>query len=161
MKIRNIKTLRIWRYLLEWATFVGVICLMVFFALTASILPEPASLPQDGIVAAVGFQNSLLILFLIGGGLNGLLFLLSRFPRLYHYPVPITAENIESQYHLAKIALCIGQLIVTVTFCVLMARVYTMSITFLSTEFRGIIATALVVSGITCVVYFLASRHYK
>jgi hypothetical protein len=161
MRIRNIQTLRIWRYILEWATFVGVICLIVFYAMTAGILPVPDSVPQDGIFSFLGFRGVLLLLFLVGGGINGGLFLLSRFPRLYHYPVPITAENIESQYHLAKIALCLGQIIASAVFCTLMIRIYQLSISFDSSEFRRIMATALTATGITCLSYYLAARHFK
>ncbi|WP_066644729.1 hypothetical protein [Christensenella timonensis] len=163
MKIRNIQTLRIWRYILEWFTFAGIICLIVFFSLTAAILPSPPPVPSEtgGLVTAFGMKFTLFLLFLLGSGMCGGLFLLSRFPRLFRYPVKITADNIESQYHLAKIALCMGQIIVTAFFCTLMARVYMQNITFASFEFRQIVATALICSGATCVVYYIAARHFR
>ena len=163
MKIRNIQTLRIWRYILEWLTFAGMICLIAFFALTAGILPSPPPFPgdPDGLVTAFGMKFVLFVLFLLGGGVCGGLFLLSRFPRLFHYPVKVTADNIESQYHLAKIALCMGQIIAAIFFCTLMARVYMQTITFASFEFRQIVATALIFSGATCVIYYLTARHFR
>ncbi|MEA5002953.1 MAG: hypothetical protein VB081_05590 [Christensenella sp.] len=163
MKIRNIQTLRIWRYILEWFTFAGMVFLVAFFALTAGILPSPPPVAGDpeGLVSVFGMKLVLFVLFLLGSGTSGALFLLSRFPRLFHYPVKITADNIESQYHLAKIALCVGQVIVAAFFCTLMARVYTQSITFESFEFRQIVATALICTGAMCVVYYLAARHFR
>ena len=67
MKIRNIQTLRIWRYILEWFTFAGIICLIVFFSLTAAILPSPPPLTKKkgGLVTAIGMKINLLMIFFI------------------------------------------------------------------------------------------------
>ena len=42
----RLNVLRNWRFVLEWATFVSIICMIVTFALTASVLPMPAP-PAD------------------------------------------------------------------------------------------------------------------
>ena len=158
----RLNVLRNWRFLLEWATFISIICMVVVFALTASILPAPAPSPDAaGLVAKYGMRTVLFILFALGGGVCGLLFLLSRFPRLYRYPVKINADNVEVQYHIAKIALCTGQLIAVVVTCILMLRVYEQNITLHSPDFRNMLIRSAVAGGAVYLVYFLAARRYR
>ena len=146
----RLNVLRNWRFVLEWATFVSIICMIVTFALTASVLPMPAPpADADGLIAKSG------------GGICGLLFLLSRFPRLYKYPVKINADNVEIQYHIAKIALCAGQLITVVVTCVLMMRVYNQNITTDSVDFRDMLIHSGIAGGVVYMVYFLTARHYR
>lgn len=150
------------RFFLEWGTFIGIICLVATFALTAGILPLPAPpADADGLVAKYGMRTVLFILFGLGGGVCGLLFLLSRFPRLYKYPVKITGENIELQYHIAKIALCAGQLITVVVTCVLMLRVYNQNITTQSEDFWKMLLDSLIAGCIVWLVYFFAARRFR
>ena len=155
----RLNVLRNWRFVLEWATFVSMI---VTFALTASVLPMPAPpADADGLIAKYGMRTVLFILFALGGGICGLLFLLSRFPRLYKYPVKINADNVEIQYHIAKIALCAGQLITVVVTCVLMMRVYNQNITTDSVDFRDMLIHSGIAGGVVYMVYFLTARHYR
>ncbi|MEG2626145.1 MAG: hypothetical protein RR956_07730 [Christensenella sp.] len=157
-----LQVLRTWRFILEWATFAGIICMVVTFALTASILPIPPP-PADfvGLVAQYGMRTVLFILFALGGLICGLLFLLSRFPRLYKYPVKITADNIEPQYHIAKTALCVGQLITVVVTCVLMLRVYARNITIQSADFREMLINSLIAGCIVWLIYYFTARRFR
>ncbi|WP_066688604.1 hypothetical protein [Christensenella intestinihominis] len=158
----KLKVLRNWRFVLEWATFAGIICMTATFALTASILPMPAPpVGADGLVAKYGMRTVLFILFALGGGLCGLLFLLSRFPRLYKYPVKINADNVELQYHIAKIALCAGQLIAVVVTCVLMLRVYNQNITTDSADFRDMLIQSGIAGCAVYFIYFLTARKFR
>lgn len=154
--------LRNWRFILEWATFISIICMIATFALTAGILPlPPPPADADGLVAKYGMRTVLFILFFLGGGVCGLLFLLSRFPRLYKYPVKITGDNIELQYHIAKIALCAGQLITVVVTCVLMIRVYRQNITTQSHDFFNMLVESLIAGCLIYLVYFFTARRFK
>lgn len=158
----RLNVLRNWRFVLEWATFVSIICMIVTFALTASVLPMPAPpADADGLIAKYGMRTVLFILFALGGGICGLLFLLSRFPRLYKYPVKINADNVEIQYHIAKIALCAGQLITVVVTCVLMIRVYNQNITTDSVDFRDMLIHSGIAGGVVYMVYFLTARWFR
>ena len=158
----RLNVLRNWRFVLEWATFVSIISMIVTFALTASVLPMPAPpADADGLIAKYGMRTVLFILFALGGGICGLLFLLSRFPRLNIYPVKINADNVEIQYHIAKIALCAGQLITVVVTCVLMMRVYNQNITTDSVDFRDMLIHSGIAGGVVYMVYFLTARHYR
>ena len=162
MKESSLRALRNWRFFLEWATFISIVCMIVTFAMTASILPMPPP-PSDseGLVAKYGMRVVLFILFGLGGGLCGLLFLLSRFPRLYRYPVKISGTNVEIQYHIAKIALCIGQLITGVVSCILMVRVYHQNITTQTGDFWQMLLRSLIAGCIVYLVYFFTARHYR
>lgn len=136
--------------------------MIVTFALTASVLPMPAPpADADGLIAKYGMRTVLFILFALGGGICGLLFLLSRFPRLYKYPVKINADNVEIQYHIAKIALCAGQLITVVVTCVLMMRVYNQNITTDSVDFRDMLIHSGIAGGVVYMVYFLTARWFR
>lgn len=158
----RLNVLRNWRFVLEWATFVGIICMLATFALTAGVLPQPAPPPDaNGLVATYGLRAVLFILFGLGGGVCGLLFLLSRFPRLYKYPVKITGENIELQYHIAKIALCAGQLIVVVVTSILMLRVYRQNITTQSADFWQMLIDSLIAGCLVYLVYFFTARRFR
>ncbi len=158
----HLNVLRNWRFVLEWATFAAIICMIATFALTAGILPLPASPPDaGGLVAKYGMRAVLFILFGLGGGLCGLLFLLSRFPRLYKYPVKITGENVELQYHIAKIALCVGQLITVVVTCVLMMRVYRQNITTQSPDFWQMLLESLIAGCVVWLAYFFTARRFR
>lgn len=158
----RLNVLRNWRFVLEWATFVGIICMLATFALTAGVLPLPAPPPDaNGLVATYGLRAVLFILFGLGGSVCGLLFLLSRFPRLYKYPVKITGENIELQYHIAKIALCVGQLIVVVVTSILMLRVYRQNITTQSADLWQMLINSLIAGCFVYLIYFFTARRFR
>ncbi len=162
MKKNSLRALRNWRFFLEWATFIGIICMLVTFALTASVLPMPLPPPDaEGLVAKYGMRVVLFILFALGGGICGLLFLLSRFPRLYRYPVKINANNVEIQYHIAKITLCAGQLITVLVTCILMIRVYHQNITTQSWDFYDMLIRSLIAGCVIYLIYFFTARHYR
>lgn len=148
------------RFVLEIAVFVGIVFLVVTFAMTASILPITQE-EYGGIVRAVGVRKSIFVIFMLGGAVTGGLFLLSRFPRLLKYPVEIGPTNVEVQYHMAKLLLCVWQFITLAATCLLMVRVYRQTVEIDEFSFWGIIIVAAVLYGATFAVYYIAARKYK
>jgi len=93
--------------LLEALTALGVIILIAmtvwgYFALPAVI---PTHYGFSGAPNAYGGKGSLLTLPIVSICLAVLLTVLSRYPHLYNYPWPITAENAPRQYSLARLLL--------------------------------------------------------
>ena len=93
--------------LLEALTALGIIILIAmtvwgYFALPAVI---PTHYGFSGAPNAYGGKGSLLTLPIVSICLAVLLTVLSRYPHLYNYPWPITAENAPRQYSLARLAL--------------------------------------------------------
>ena len=157
-------SLRNIRLLLEWLTFISIVALIAIFALTAGILPPPPPhlyREGGGFVAEYGMRPILLLLFLAACALIALLFLLSRFPRLYRYPVKITAGNVEVQYLLAKIMLGVAQLVCAVYFSLLMLFVYRMQIRLESPLFACLTAAAGAAVGVDYLVYLAAARKNR
>jgi len=148
------------RFVLEITAFIGIVCLIVTFAMTASVLPL-GERTGSGLVGALGARTVLFLIFAIGGALTGALFLLSRFPRLYKYPVEINAGNVEIQYHIAKLALCVGQLITLIVSCLLMIKVYNQSIRFFSTSFLEIVLVGIAAYASVFLIYYFTARRFK
>lgn len=148
------------RFVLEIIVFIGIVCLIVTFAMTASILPI-GDQSGVGLVGALGMRPVIFLIFAIGGALTGILFLLSRFPRLYKYPVEINAGNVEIQYHIAKLALCVGQLITLAVACLIMIRIYNRSIRLLSASFLEIAVTGVVAYVAVILIYQFAARRFR
>jgi hypothetical protein len=158
--MNKLKTLRGLRHVLDIAVLLAVIVMAVLFAQTAGVWPVPAVAGADGNGGPFkyGVRMLLLGLFLAGGGFIGLLFLFSRFQRLYRYPVKITAKNVEVQYVLAKIMLSLNQLICAVYICVLMAGVYRADIEIPSAAFCRLTAAAVTAGALATGVYVVSAR---
>jgi hypothetical protein len=159
--MRKYTVLRSIRLLLEWLVFIGLVSLVVIFAMTAGILPPPALFPHaggGGLVVEYGMRPVLLLLFLAGCAVIGALFLLSCFPRFYRYPVEITARNVEVQYLLAKIMLGMAQFLCAVYFCILLLLVYRMRIEMDSFNFWRLTAFFAIALVADVLVYIAAAR---
>jgi len=155
--------LRYIRMALELLTMLGTVVLIVIYAQTAGIQPLP-DVPFDdagGVVSRYGMGTVLTGLFLSAGAIIGFIMMVSRFPRLYKYPVEINAKNVEVQYIIAKIMLSSIQIICAAYFCVLMISVYEMRMTFGSPEFRLITVFSVGVCAIIWLIYILAARANK
>ncbi len=156
--------LRNMRLILEWMTFIGLVALIAMFAVTAGIAPlPPPHLYADGggLVATYGMRPVLLLLFLVACAVIAVLFLVSRFPRLYRYPVRITAKNVEIQYLLAKIMLGMAQLICAVYFCILILLVYQMQIGLFTPRFWFITIVSISALLIDVLIYVAAAGRNK
>jgi uncharacterized membrane protein len=95
-------------YLCEAA---GIAGLLVLAGVVGSAWPDlPASVPShfgpDGLPDAFGPRGTILILPAAGLGLYLLLTVISRFPHTFNFPWPVTPENAERQYRIARAALC-------------------------------------------------------
>jgi uncharacterized membrane protein len=93
--------------LLEALTALGIIILIAmtvwgYFALPAVI---PTHYGFSGAPNGYGGKGNLLTLPIVSICLAVLLTVLSRYPHIYNYPWPITAENAPRQYYLARLLL--------------------------------------------------------
>lgn len=158
---KSMAALRYIRMGLELLTMLGVVVLVVVYAQTAGILPSPDIGEGQGIVSRYGMGTVLTGLFLAAGAIIGVLMMISRFPKLYKYPVQINAGNVELQYIIAKVMLSAIQLVCAVYFCTLIVNVYQMRITLDSPEFRLITVFTVGVCAIIWLVYLLAARANK
>lgn len=123
--MKGISVLRISKNVLE---FVSLMAMAAVFVLFARIFQNyPADITYYVMLFGRGFtieKITLYVLFAVCGGINAVLFIISRFPSLYRYPFKITADNIEIQYHLAKIMLSILQIFVSALFGFLFINMY-------------------------------------
>lgn len=90
-------------YLVE---IIALIVLVILIGYPAYVFPElPKSIPKHfnylGQADAYGAKWMLFILPVIGAGLYMLFTVLSRFPHILNYLVPITENNAEVQYSIA------------------------------------------------------------
>ena len=154
--------LRLIRRGLDAATMFAAVFLIAVFALTASMLqPEEAAYYQPGLVSEYGLGTVMLLLFMMGAGLMGVLFLISRYPKIYRYPVEITQNNVEIQFLLAKITFSLLQLICAAYFCALMIGVFQATIPLGSYAFYTLTGAALGAAGIFFVSYILIAKLNK
>lgn len=158
-KYRRLRNIRV---VIEALSFLGVALLVVVFAVTARAAPGAEISGQiGGIIGKLGMRWVLFLLFIGGGLIAGALFLFSRYPRLHKYPVKINAGNVEIQYHILKLALCIAQLVTVAITCYLMLAVYHTSISLLSFKFGALIGGAVLCYIAIVVVYILVARRFK
>ncbi len=141
---------------MSMAVGLAAIIMVVLFAQTAGILPAPQAAFGGGIMH-YGIKMALLVLFLAGCGLIGLLLVVARFERYYRYPVKLNSKNIEVQYALAKIMLSALQLICAVYICVMMAGLYKAVILPESQTSAAITAMALAAGGGVYAAYLAAA----
>lgn len=128
--MKTISVLRISKTALELLSLIAMAAVFVLFALIFKNYPADKS--YSIMLFGRGFtieKLTLFVLFAICGGMNAALFIVSRFPSLYRYPVKITADNIEIQYHLAKIMLSIMQILVSAFFWMLFIQMYANGVT--------------------------------
>lgn len=111
---------------MEIVSVVGIIVLFGVYAETAALLPRPQPGAKTGLefLSVYGLNYALTLLFLIGGAVLGIIGIISRFPKLYIYPVKIHAKNVEIQFVLGKLMLSVMQIIGAVFFTALMATAY-------------------------------------
>ena len=113
----GIKVLRILKNVLSLISLIATASFFVLFAVTYKNFPPGSVYYENFFGINIEFnKSSVFLIFIICAGLVGLLFIISRFSTLYKYPVKITADNIEIQYHLSKIILNALQ-ICTAIFC--------------------------------------------
>lgn len=159
----KLKILRSVRTILDIASLLALILMLVVFALAAGILPAPTpeQLGGDSVFLKYGVRMMLLGIFFVGCGIIGLLFLMARFPRLYRYPVEITPKNIELQYIIAKLMLSSNQLICAIYISILTAGVYRTEIAIPSNAFTFLTAAALMLCGAVIAAYFIGAHKNK
>lgn len=162
MNVFGMKALRYTRMAVELLAMLGVIVLVVIYAQVAGIQDLlPGEPPVGSAIAKYGVRVVLTLVFLLAGAILGLLLLMARFPKMYHYPVEITAKNVETQYNLAKLMLSSVQVVCSIYFCILLVGIYHMEMTTESATFWQ--ATGLMV-GICIVIgllYVAAARANK
>ncbi len=151
------------RAVLEILSWVGIIFMVVLFARGAGLsgAPDAQTGGDGGLVETYGMRMVLLLLFAAGGGLIGLLFLGARFPKLYKYPVRITAQNVEVQYLLAKIMLNALEIVCALYFIILMVGVHNRTIALESIEFLQLSFGAGGIAGAVFLLYLAAARKYR
>ena len=110
----GIRVLRILKNVLSLISLIATASFFVLFAVTYKAFPSGSFYYENFLGFNIEFnKDTIFVIFAVCAGLVGLLFIISRFSTLYKYPVKITADNIEIQYHLSKIMLnaqqiCIG-----------------------------------------------------
>jgi hypothetical protein len=162
MNEKTLKKISNLRLIMEAISFVGIVALVVTFATTAraQVPPNPPG-NSSGLVERFGMRAVLFALFVIGGSITGVFFLISRFPRLHKYPVGINAGNVEVQYHLAKLALCAAQLVTIYISCNLMISVYLQNIRLVSFGFVSLLIVAGVLYIVIFSAYIIMARRFK
>lgn len=160
--MKGISVLRISKNVIE---FISLMALAAVFVLFARVFQGyPADKTYFIMLFGRGFtieRITLFVLFVIYGGTNAALFIVSRFPSLYKYPFKITADNIEIQYHLAKIMLSILQIFVSALFGILFVKMYYNGV--YNTEllpWNTIFFFFILISG-TIAAYFFFAHKYK
>ncbi len=161
MSMKGISVLRISKNALE---FISLMAMAAVFVLFARIFQNyPADKTYSIMLFGRGFtieKITLFVLFAISGGTNAVLFVISRFPSLYKYPFKITADNIEIQYHLAKIMLSILQIFVSALFAVLFVNMYYNGVrNTASLPWETIICFMVMFAGIIGAYLFLAHKY--
>ncbi len=153
--------LRYIRAVLEVISMLGIIALVVVFALTAGSQDIPGAPNSDGLVGRYGMRVVLTGIFLLGALLTGLVFLIARFPRLQRFPVEINAGNVEIQYILLKIMLNAVQIVIINYFATMMLSVYRFSIELDSPGFLQTTLVACFACLAIWVLYYIAARRNK
>jgi uncharacterized membrane protein len=89
---------------LEGLAAVAIIYMLVQLIMTWPTLPEqvPTHFNSSGLTDDWGSKSSMLILPMVALVMYVGLTVLSRFPHIFNFPVPLTEHNAVRQYHLAK-----------------------------------------------------------
>jgi|GEM_PF-2942559 len=160
--MKTISILRVSKSVLELLSLVTMAAVFVLFALIFKNYPADNS--YSIMLFGRGFtveKITLFVLFGIGAGINAALFIASRFPSLYRYPFKITADNIEVQYHLAKIMLSIMQLLISAFFWLLFIQMYNNGVKNTSLWDWSVLFVFLGLFGAAVGVYFLLAYRFK
>lgn len=161
--MKGIYFLRISKVLLEYASLIAMAAVFVLFAVVFYNYPTTDK-SNVLILFGRGFaveKIGLFILFAISGIVNAALFIISRFPSLYKYPFKITADNIEVQYHIAKIMLSIVQILVSGFFWILFMGMYTAAKHSVDFAPLSMFLFFSILAGITIAVYLLLAYKFK
>ncbi len=160
--MKGISVLRVSKNVLEFASLMAMAAVFVLFA--RIFQNYPADTTYSIMFFGRGFtieKITLFVLFAICGGTNAILFVISRFPSLYRYPFKITADNIEIQYHLAKIMLSILQISVSALFAVLFVNMYYNGVKNTASLPWGSITCFFILLAGTVITYLALARKYK
>jgi len=153
--------LRYIRIIFDFTVMFGVVFMIAVFALTAGPDFMPETVESGGLVGRYGMRVVLTWLFMSGLVLTGTMFLISRFPKLQRFPVPITADNIELQYILLKMMLSSVQIVLTIYFVDVMINVYRFSIKLASPDFAQKTAIAGLACAAVLILYYIAAQKNK
>lgn len=149
--------------LLEILSFGALLILVVFFAMSYSVLPENLPHIQITLNSFIQFNTKdvLIGLFLAGFLFYSILFLLRKFPSLHIYPVKITVENVEKQLYLSRLFIGLIKLIGMVGIVLLFLHVYYyLNEGILQNLLRELMVTLGLM--VLCVaVYIPVARHYR
>lgn len=149
--------------LLEILSFGALLILVVFFAMSYSVLPENLPHIQITLNSFIQFNTKdvLIGLFLAGLLFYSILFLLRKFPSLHVYPVKITVENVEKQLYLSRLFIGLIKLIGMVGIVLLFLHVYYyLNEGILQNLLRELMVTLGLM--VLCVaVYIPVARHYR
>lgn len=149
--------------LLEILSFGALLILVVFFAMSYSVLPENLPHIQIALNSFIQFNTKdvLIGLFLAGLLFYSILFLLRKFPSLHVYPVKITVENVEKQLYLSRLFIGLIKLIGMVGIVLLFLHVYYyLNEGILQNLLRELMVTLGLM--VLCVaVYIPVARHYR
>lgn len=162
MKIKGISVLRLTKNVMDFLSLIAIAAAFVFFALIFN--NYPADKTYYIMLFNRGFtveKIALFSFFVVCCSVNGFLFILSRFPVIYKYPVKITADNIEIQYHLAKIMLSSMQICISFFCCNMISLFYRAAAKGLYISYLPYIITFGIILILIYFVYFLLSRRYK
>ena len=160
--MKALSVLRVSKSMLELFSLIAMAAVFVLFALIFK--NYPANTTNAIMLFGRGFtmaKITLFVLLLICAGINASLFVVSRFPSLYKYPFKINADNIEIQYHLAKIVLSVVQILVSVLFWILFLKMYSSALHETSLFPLNIILSFCILIAATVGVYFLLAFRYK
>lgn len=160
--MKTISVLRISKTALELLSLIAMSALFVLFALIFNNYPADKS--YSIMLFGRGFtieKITLFVLFAIGAGSNAAIFIISRFPSMYRYPVKITADNIEVQYHLAKIMLSIIQILISAFFWLLFIQMYYNGIRNTTIWNWDVLFVFIGLFAATVGIYFLLANKFK
>lgn len=156
----RLERLRSLRAYMEIASVVCIIALFGVYAETAALLPRPEAGAKTGLefLSVNGFDYALTLLFLISCVVLGGIGILSRFPKLYVYPVEIRAKNIEIQFLMAKLMLSVMQIIGSAFFIALMVTAYRRAINMSYVPYSRLWAYALTAWVAAYLIYFFGAK---
>jgi hypothetical protein len=160
--MKTMSILRISKTALELLSLIAMAAVFVLFALIFD--NYPADKTAFIMLFGRGFtieKITLFGLFAVCAGSNAILFIISRFPALYRYPFKITADNIEIQYHLAKIMLSIIQILISAFFWQLFIQMYNNGVNGSSVWDWNILFVFFGLAGATVLFYIFMAHRYR
>jgi hypothetical protein len=160
--MKTIFVLRISKTAMELLSLIAMAAVFVLFALIFKNYPADKSYSIMAFGRGFTIEKiTLFVFFVIGAGMNAVLFIVSRFPSLFRYPVKITADNIEVQYHLAKIMLSIIQILISAFFWLLFVQMYAHGVKDVSIWRWDALFVFLGLFAATVGAYFLLAYKFK